>query len=420
MSKADTGQPLLRHWQREFLDKVLSATPPANFILRVPTGGGKTAVVTALIVSVLENPTATVLVASSRRDTLQTYSSELDRVDKPIRVSDFARLVRDQRESVHSKPAAGAYLATYDLLERPDARQTLTSTTWDLVVLDNHISESMLHGILEPIVNSHAKKLVVIAPHESQLPGLLEYLGNPEVYAFDASSALQPKYRIDALLFRRSEPESKAVELALSLFADSSALKTRLARSADSSLAAFEREIFNLRNNIVHRGEAEALVYEGPGGEELNQARDSRGNASTLSGLMSILNELRMVRDDAKTDALVSYIAKNPQDRTAVITSYPATAKYLQTVLDEVEGANQRNAIVFTPNDNKLFGDAEFSTLVLFDLPWDPHEVAHIMQVTLSQLPIHRDGLKVMVMTDDTKFVDVKNKLASFRDMRLP
>lgn len=377
---------LLPH-QAEFIIEFLKPESPPYHWLIAPPGTGKSVTVATLASRILaKKPTARILILTGKLVAREQFAQALQEIahfSDVIRVDQQIFRELELRVDVGETPWAGPVIALMTLQKaiHPNIVKSLTTTEWDLVVVDRPytLSDKQEAVVKELIHIGIVKRLLLIAAFLERsgttplIPNLMtttwsrdvvDWEGNPlfasrvrMVVDYDRSPfEIEFLDKMDQVLRQLEPPDT---EMAL--------LKTTLLlRMASSSLYAIEQSLRRRRNRLVHSthlqmieadaeeiGEIEDEFFDEP--LENKSQRTRTELTEELSKLSTLLDHLDNISADTKLQALLDILKQRTISvdvyRICIFSEFASTVSYLYSSLqEELEDIYQ---FTTTPHDER-------------------------------------------------------------------
>lgn len=360
----------LRPWQSSFVKWASDDVRGRILILDVPVGSGKGLALVALVDEVMRrNDNAHVVLSSPSRLVLEQYQHIFEGlgVTVPYRVAlQKSSALWEGDQSAADLFPCGLTLATYALLRRTLSDQFAKQYCLDLVIIDGGITPTSVVG-----------KAVADGVRSGMISRLLITGSGPDIGIEFAATGLsteaitirdvqQPAHpSLEFVNFYRTDQELQLAE-AISGLGTSGSWQRHLSSAAASGLAASERALLDLRNELAHGGEMDLYALRGESDDtSINELSDPTGDAPGLwERIIIALRLLNNIPRDSKFEALRNYLHVAQPRHIAIAISHLATGDYIRSMLNR-ERDVESLAVLREPADLVRFDPR--ALLVIYD-----------------------------------------------------
>ena len=422
-------------FQAEFAHDFLKAGSPTCWELVAPPGTGHMRLAAAIAADMFESGSAKGVLVLGPAALLAAWCHTMGEV-----VSACKPQVVDRRTYLALQagvspgkapwPSPAVILMSIDLAKRDDMVADLTSTSWDLVVVnESHLLRGRRRDLFEQMRRTEAtpRMLLFTATPKEEFSGIRRRaVDQRAIFDWDGNPVF-PQFRreLQIIDYERTEAEhaflGHVVEFAGQLgqhWPYGKAVATTMLRIASSSIDATERALHRLqdawrpmRNKLAHgvpwtaedfeqvERQLDRVTDEPVVVEELppEAARDPRAFLALYQDLERLLESVSDVGNDSKVEALADclreFTAKRKIAWVCVWTSFVATAEFLSSCLEEegrpvfcITGAapmalrieqqrsfRETGGVLITTDVSSEGAQFEYVDICInYDLPWNP------------------------------------------------
>lgn len=364
----ETRNVKLNNYQKEFTESFFNLTSKRNHLLLAPVGSGKSITIAVIVDRLISKGAQRILVLTSAKILVDQYKYIFNEYVKSSRFMVLSRKTLREYETLKMQGLVFPQMivvGTWENAELEDAGELITSTKWDLIIIDEvHFSPgsqraSHFYSIIAEVKSDY--KLVVSDPFDNNK--IKQILGEKyetfegtrwsrkELISSERSSR---PHEVRNVYYTRTTEEITFirgyVNLVKSLAMSNLEQKVQ-SRLVSSSLFAAEESLRNMRNRLVHR-DLEIFSSEDSAGIENIKDEELLGDVNIYQSnadwseqkingvtehITSTINSLDLIQVDSKFNALLNYLKEhtNQSSRVWIYASYTSTLTYLFSSLKE-------------------------------------------------------------------------------------